>query len=58
MKIRLPLKRWEIAQLIAIRPEHLSRILQQIKQEGVLREENGCMIVSDVRKLRITDDYD
>jgi CRP-like cAMP-binding protein len=52
MKIRLPLKHWEIAQLIAIRPEHLSRVLQQIKQEGVLREEDGCMIVSDVRKLQ------
>jgi len=58
MKIRLPLKHWEIAQLIGIRPEHLSRVLQQIKQEGVLREEDGCMIVSDVRKLRSTDDCD
>jgi CRP-like cAMP-binding protein len=58
MKIRLPLKRWEIAQLIAIRPEHLSRVLQQIKQEGILREEDGCMIVSDVRKLHSLDDCD
>jgi CRP-like cAMP-binding protein len=51
MKIRLPLKHWEIAQLIGIRPEHLSRILQQIKQEGVLHMENGYMIVTDIRKL-------
>ena len=58
MKIRLPLKHWEIAQLIGIRPEHLSRILQQIKQEGVLHEENGYMIVSDVRRLRSQDDCD
>ena len=58
MKIRLPLKHWEIAQLIGIRPEHLSRILQQIKQEGVLHEENGYMIVSDVRKLHSQDDCD
>lgn len=58
MKIRLPLKHWEIAQLIGIRPEHLSRVLQQIKQEGILYEEDGCMIVSDVRKLRGQDDYD
>jgi CRP-like cAMP-binding protein len=49
IKIRLPLKHWEIAQLIGIRPEHLSRILQQIKQEGLLHEEDGCMVVSDVR---------
>jgi CRP/FNR family transcriptional regulator len=58
MKVRLPLKHWEIAQLIGVRPEHLSRVLQQIKQEGVLREEDGCMIVSDVRKLRSSDDCD
>jgi CRP/FNR family transcriptional regulator, cyclic AMP receptor protein len=58
MKVRLPLKHWEIAQLIGVRPEHLSRVLQQIKQEGVLREEDGCMIVSDVRKLRDPDDCD
>jgi CRP-like cAMP-binding protein len=58
MKIRLPLKRWEIAQLIGIRPEHLSRVLQQIKMEGILREEDGCMMVSDVRKLGSTGDCD
>ena len=58
MKVRLPLKHWEIAQLIGVRPEHLSRVLQQIKQEGVLREEDGCMIVSDVRKLCSLYDYD
>jgi CRP-like cAMP-binding protein len=58
MKIRLPLKHWEIAQLIGIRPEHLSRVLQQIKQEGVLREEDGCMIIPDVRKLRSQDESD
>jgi CRP-like cAMP-binding protein len=58
IKIRLPLKHWEIAQLIAVRPEHLSRVLQQIKREGVLREEGGCMIVPDVRRLRSPDDCD
>jgi len=58
MKVRLPLKHWEIAQLIGVRPEHLSRILQQIKREGVLHEEGGCMIVSDVRKLSSQDDCD
>jgi CRP-like cAMP-binding protein len=58
MRIRLPLKHWEIAQLIGIRPEHLSRVLQEIKQEGILREEDGCMIVSDVRNLRSLDDCD
>jgi CRP/FNR family transcriptional regulator, cyclic AMP receptor protein len=58
MKIRLPLKHWEIAQLIGVRPEHMSRVLQQIKQEGVLHEEDGCMVVPDVRKLRNRDECD
>jgi CRP-like cAMP-binding protein len=58
IKIRLPLKHWEIAQLIGVSPEHLSRILQQIKQEGLLHEEDGCMVVSDVRKLSRQDDCD
>jgi CRP/FNR family transcriptional regulator len=51
MKIRLPLKHWEIAQLIGITPEHLSRIIKQIKQEGLMHEQDGYMVFSDVRKL-------
>jgi CRP-like cAMP-binding protein len=58
MKIRLPLKHWEIAQLIGVRPEHLSRVLLQIKQEGILREEDGYIIVFDVRRLHSSDDCD
>ncbi len=51
MRLRLPLKQWEIAQLIGITPEHLSRVLKQIKEEGVIKEENGYMIISDINKL-------
>jgi CRP-like cAMP-binding protein len=56
IKIRLPLKQWEIAQLIGITPEHLSRVLKQIKQEGIIHEEDGHMIVPDVRKIQTQDD--
>jgi CRP-like cAMP-binding protein len=56
MKIRLPLKHWEIAQLIGITPEHLSRVLKQIKQEGIIQEEAGHIIVPDVRKIQSQDD--
>jgi CRP-like cAMP-binding protein len=52
MKIRLPLKHWEIAQLIGITPEHLSRVLKQIKQEGIIHEEAGHIIVPDVRNIQ------
>jgi CRP-like cAMP-binding protein len=32
----LPLKHWEIAQLIAVTPEHLSRLLKKMQQEGLI----------------------
>jgi CRP-like cAMP-binding protein len=56
MKIRPPLKYWEIAQLIGVTPEHLSRILKQIKREGIIKEEAGHIIVPDVRKIESRDD--
>ncbi len=56
MKIRLPLKHWEIAQLIGISPEHLSRVLKQIKQEGIIHEIGGHIIVPDIRKIQSQDD--
>ncbi|MCI0389701.1 MAG: Crp/Fnr family transcriptional regulator [Acidobacteria bacterium] len=39
IKARLPLKHWEIAQLVGVTPEHLSRILKQIKQEGTIQKQ-------------------
>lgn len=35
----LPLKLWEIAQLVGVTPEHLSRVMKQIKQEGTIHRE-------------------
>lgn len=34
--MNLPLKHWEIAQLIAVTPEHLSRLLKKMQQEGII----------------------
>jgi CRP-like cAMP-binding protein len=51
LKVRLPLKHWEIAQLVGVTPEHLSRVLKQIKQEGTIERKNGYIIVADVQKL-------
>jgi len=49
LKVRLPLKHWEIAQLVGVTPEHLSRVLKQIKQEGTIQRKDRCIIVADVR---------
>jgi DNA-binding transcriptional regulator YhcF (GntR family) len=56
IKIRLPLKRREIAQMIGITPEHLSRVPKQIKQEGIIREEAGHLIIPDVCKIQSQND--
>ena len=51
--IHLPmlLKHWEIAQLIAITPQHLSRVLKKMENDGVLRQEKGRMILTDPSRL-------
>lgn len=50
-EVRLPLKHWEIAQLIGVTPEHLSRVIKQLQREAILRKENGCLVIADVTRL-------
>jgi CRP-like cAMP-binding protein len=50
-RLKLPLKLEEIAQLIAVKPEHLSRVLKQIEDEGLIRRDKGWIIVSDPQRL-------
>lgn len=50
-EVRLPLKHWEIAQLIGVTPEHLSRVIKQLQREAVLRKESGCLVIADVTRL-------
>lgn len=47
----LPLKHWEIAQMIGITPEHLSRVLKQLQEEGIMRRDSGCMMIYDLQQL-------
>jgi len=46
MRLQMPLKHWEVAELIAVTPEHLSRVLRQMETEGILRREKGWLIFS------------
>jgi CRP/FNR family transcriptional regulator len=50
-QVSLPLKHWEIAQLIGVTPEHLSRTIRQMQTEGILLKANGRLVISDVTKL-------
>src|SRR5207247_1925878 len=35
-RVRLPLKQREVAELIAVTPEHLSRLLHELSKEGLI----------------------
>jgi len=39
---RLPFKHWEIAQILGVTPEHLSRMLRRLEKEGFL-ERKGAL---------------
>jgi CRP/FNR family transcriptional regulator len=47
MKLQIPIKLKELAQLIAITPEHLSRLLKELEQQGVIKRNNGWLILTD-----------
>jgi CRP-like cAMP-binding protein len=49
--LHLPVRLWELAGLIAVSPEHLSRLLREMEQEGVLRRAKQAIIVPDIKRL-------
>jgi CRP-like cAMP-binding protein len=50
--LRLPLKHWELAQLISVTPEYLSRLLKKMQQDGIVRQnKGGLMIIQNLKKL-------
>lgn len=51
IRLPLPLKFCEIAQLIGVTPEHLSRLLKQVEEEGLVRRDHRCLIISDYQSL-------
>jgi CRP-like cAMP-binding protein len=51
MRLKWPLKLEEVAQLIAVQPEHLSRLLKQMEEEGIIQREKGGIVVSDPQRL-------
>lgn len=52
IRVHLPFKHWEIAELIAVTPEHFSRVLKRMEQQGTMRREKGRTIVVDYKKLQ------
>jgi CRP/FNR family transcriptional regulator len=56
IRLRLPMRLWEVAQFIGVTPEHLSRILKQVEEEGIIRRRGGYLIISDLQVLYHTVD--
>ena len=46
LRLQLPLKHWEIAELISVTPQHLSKLMRQIEQDGIIHREKGWLIVA------------
>lgn len=51
LQLSIPLKQWEIAELLAVTPEHTSRVLRLLEHDGLVQRKNGSLIVLDVAKL-------
>jgi CRP/FNR family transcriptional regulator, cyclic AMP receptor protein len=57
VRLQLPLKYWEVAELIAVTPQHLSRVLKQMQDDGIIRQFKGWLIISDPQKLYHSSDF-
>jgi len=51
IKIQMILKNWEVAQLLALTPQHLCRLVKQLENEGIVERKNGWLILPDPKKL-------
>jgi CRP-like cAMP-binding protein len=52
VRLKLPLKHRELAELVGITPEHLSRVLKEMQNEGLILRERGWIHIADVSLLQ------
>jgi CRP-like cAMP-binding protein len=45
IQLHLPLAHRELAQLIAVTPEHLCRLLKEMEQQGIIKRNKGLVVV-------------
>jgi CRP/FNR family transcriptional regulator len=45
VRLQLPLHQWEVAAFIGVTPEHLSRLLKEMEQDGAIRRDKGWIIL-------------
>jgi CRP-like cAMP-binding protein len=51
VRVELPLRQYELAALLAITPEYLSRLLKEFEEAGVIRRKSGWIIIRSLRRL-------
>lgn len=51
LKIQMNLKSWEVAQLLAVTPQHLCRLMKQLEKEGILIRNNGWLILPEPKRI-------
>jgi CRP-like cAMP-binding protein len=51
IRVHLPLKKSDIAGLLAVRPEQLSRLLAELVRKEVIEQERGRIHITNVEKL-------
>jgi CRP/FNR family transcriptional regulator, cyclic AMP receptor protein len=54
LRVTLPFSHRDLAGLVGITPEHLSRLLRQLTEQGVIRRKKGWIILTDLSKLQIS----
>jgi len=52
IKIQMILKNWEVAQLLALTPQHLCRLVRQLEKDGVIWRKNGWLFLPDPERIR------
>ncbi len=56
VRLKLPLKHREIAQVIAVTPPYLSQLFKQLAKEGIAQCDNGWLVVDKPQQLWRADD--
>jgi CRP/FNR family transcriptional regulator len=51
VELNFPLKHKELAQMIAVTPEHLSRLLKQLERDGIIKREKGLLVLNYSQSL-------
>jgi CRP/FNR family cyclic AMP-dependent transcriptional regulator len=51
LKVPIPLRLWELAQLLGLTPEYLSRLINKMEKEGVISRKNGWLILPEPKRL-------